>query len=151
VLACVSILRHAHKVANPRVHSNQECFAMEPLPEAGTPQAREALAEEAVLNAAMAFAGHVVADAETRAAQLSGSLPPALATAVHRQFLLETATLCLRRLGEAFTTGLEDAVDDGVRDLMRDGASQAVAATAATEALGDLSLDLLDRLVDPRI
>ncbi len=121
---------------------------MEPLPEAGTPQAREALAEEAVLNAAMAFAGHVVADAETRAAQLSGSLPPALATAVHRQFLLETATLCLRRLGEAFTTGLEDAVDDGVRDLMRDGASQAV---AATEALGDLSLDLLDRLVDPRI
>ncbi|NBT17284.1 MAG: hypothetical protein EBT00_00660 [Proteobacteria bacterium] len=114
---------------------------MEPLPDAGTPQAREALAEEAVLNAAMAFAGHVVADAETRAAQLSGSLPPALATAVHRQFLLETATLCLRRLGEAFTTGLEDAVDDGVRDLI----------TAATEALGDLSLDLLDRLVDPRI
>ncbi|NBQ32898.1 MAG: hypothetical protein EBU21_13290 [Proteobacteria bacterium] len=91
---------------------------MEPLPDAGTPQAREALAEEAVLNAAMAFAGHVVADAETRAAQLSGSLPPALATAVHRQFLLET---------------------------------EAVAATAATEALGDLSLDLLDRLVDPRI
>ena len=63
----------------------------------------------------------------------------------------ETATLCLRRLGEAFTTGLEDAVDAGVRDLMRDGASRAVAATAATEALGDLSLDLLDRLVDPRI
>ena len=127
---------------------------MEPLPDAdtaGTLQAREALAEEAVLHAAMAFAGHVVADAETRAAQLSGSLPPALATAVHRQFLLEAATLCLRRLGEAFTTGHEDAVDSGVRDLMRDGASQAVAATSATEVLGDLSLDLLDRLVDPRI
>lgn len=116
-----------------------------------TPKAREVLAEEAVLNAAMAFAGHVVSDAETRAAQLSGSLSPAVASAVHRQFLLETATLCLRRLGEAFTTDHEDGADAGVSDLMRDGASRAEAATSATEALGDLSLDLLDRLVDPRL
>jgi hypothetical protein len=121
-------------------------------------QGREALAEEAVLNAAMAFAGHVVQDAASRARNISGDGGgPQFTEAMYRQFLLETATLCLRRLGDAYE---EEAVRasqpghardvDGAR-LLRDAATRAAETMTALEGLGDLSLDILDRILEPRV
>lgn len=120
-------------------------------------QGREALAEEAVLNAAMAFAGHVVQDAATRARQVPDTDGTRFADAVYRQYLLETATLCLRRLGEAYEAEARRAEDPGVTTdadasrLLREASARAVDATSALEGLGDLSLDILDRILDPRI
>ncbi len=120
-------------------------------------QGREALAEEAVLNAAMAFAGHVVQDAATRARKVSDASGSGLADAMHRQFLLEAATLCLRRLGEAYEEEARRAsepglpVDADVVRLLRDASERATEVTGALEGLGDLSLDILDRILDPRI
>jgi hypothetical protein len=129
-------------------------------------QGREALAEEAVLNAAMAFAGHVVQDASSRARNVSGDGGgPRIAEAMYRQFLLETATLCMRRLGDAYEEEATRATEAGhavsrasaggidpeaVR-LLRDAATRAAETMAALESLGDLSLDILDRILDPRV
>jgi hypothetical protein len=65
-----------------------------------------------------------------------------------RQYLLETATLCLRRLGESYDTDAAEAALAAVAHLLQDGARQAKEATSAVEALGDLGLDLLDHLLD---
>jgi hypothetical protein len=111
------------------------------------------LTTEMVLNAAVAFAGHVAAAAEQAVARSSAggedtALPPGpLRAAVTRQYLLETATLCLRRLGEMYDEAAADPAQmDGV-DLLRSGGERARAATTMAEALGDLGLDLLDRLL----
>jgi hypothetical protein len=120
-------------------------------------QGREALAEEAVLNAAMAFAGHVVQDASSRARNISGAGgEPRIAEAMYRQFLLETATLCLRRLGDAYAeeaarvAELGHPLDADAARLLRDAATRAAETMTELEGLGDLSLDILDRILDPR-
>jgi hypothetical protein len=64
-----------------------------------------------------------------------------------RQFWLETATLCLRRLGESYGRSQEEAAQSANADLLADGARRADEARAAVEALGDLGLDLLDRFL----
>lgn len=104
------------------------------------------IAEEAVLNAAVAFAGHVATAAQQAVDQLAASAPPRVREAVVRQYFLETATLCLRRLGDSYSAAT--ASDDEEGSLLRDGAARAQEASAAVEVLGDLSLDLLDRLLE---
>jgi len=121
-------------------------------------QGREAFAEEAVLNAAMAFAGHVVQDASSRARNISGDRGGSQITeAMYRQFLLETATLCVRRLGDAYeeeaarATTAGHVLDADTSRLLRDAATRAATMMTALEGLGDLSLDILDRILDPRV
>ncbi len=110
--------------------------------------ARTAIAEEMVLNAAVAFAGHVASAAQEAAAKTGEHAPPALRDTIVRQYLLETATLCLRRLGESYTAAAGDPSQADHKDLMTDGARRAGEASVAVEALGDLGLDLLDRLLE---
>jgi hypothetical protein len=114
----------------------------EPAPAAAT-----ALGEEAVLNAAVAFAGHVVTAAEQAADKTGVAAGAALRGAVFRQYLLETATLCLRKLGESYTGAGDAGAGPEVAELLRDGVERARGATATVEALGDLSLDILDHLL----
>src|SRR5688500_20161779 len=71
-------------------------------------EARAAIAEELVLNAAMAFAGQAVTGAQQSAQATAESAPSSLREVIVRQFWLETATLCLRRLGESSGGALED-------------------------------------------
>ena len=111
-------------------------------------EARAAIAEELVLNAAMAFAGQVVAGAQQSAQSTAEAAPPLLRELIVRQFWLETATLCLRRLGESYGGAMDDAALAAHAELLRDGAKRADEARAAVEALGDLGLDLLDRLLE---
>jgi hypothetical protein len=117
---------------------------------AGMPSeaARTAIAEEMVLNAAMAFAGHVATAAQDAARKTAEQAPPALRETIVRQFFLETATLCLRRLGDSYGSAADDPTQADHVELMRDGARRAGEATASVEALGDLGLDLLDRLLE---
>jgi hypothetical protein len=110
-------------------------------------EAEAALAEEAVLNAAVAFAGHVVTAAQQAAEKAGENVSPALQEAMYRQYLLETATLCLRRLGEAYARAADDPAQAALAGLLRDGAERARQVSATAEALGDLALDLLERLV----
>ena len=115
--------------------------------------ARAAIAEEMVLNAAVAFAGQVVNGAQqaaekTYTATGGEQVPPALRQLIVRQFWLETATLCLRRLGESYGASQSDADQNPNAELLADGARRADEARAAVEALGDLGLDLLDRILD---
>ena len=122
----------------------------EPAPEATDGAATEApgeLTAEAVLNAAVAFAGHVATAAQQAAAKGGESVDPALRDALMRQYLLETATLCLRRLGESYGAAAAAAGSSDLAPALRDGAERAAHASAAVEALGDLGLDLLDRLL----
>ena len=105
-----------------------------------------ALGEEAVLNAAVAFAGHAVQAAQEAAAPAASAGAP-LGEAVFRQYLLETATLCLRRLSESYAAAANDGAHADVAELVRDGAVRAGEAMATVETLGDLSLDILDRLL----
>jgi hypothetical protein len=109
--------------------------------------AAAALGEEAVLNAAVAFAGHVVGAAQEAARKAGEAAGPPLQEALYRQYLLETATLSLRRLSESYATAGADPQQADVADLVQDGAARASEATATVEALGDLSLDILDRLL----
>jgi hypothetical protein len=109
--------------------------------------AAAALGEEAVLNAAVAFAGHVVGAAQEAARTAGEAAGPPLQEALYRQYLLETATLSLRRLSESYATAGADPQQADVADLVQDGAARASEATATVEALGDLSLDILDRLL----
>jgi hypothetical protein len=99
-----------------------------------------------ILNAAVAFAGHVATAAQQAADAAGESIDPALKAAVIRQYLLETATLCLRRLAESYAEA--GAAPEELGALLREGAERATAATATVEAIGDLGLDLLDRLLD---
>ncbi|HEU5317018.1 MAG TPA: hypothetical protein VFX49_12990 [Chloroflexota bacterium] len=110
--------------------------------------ARAAIAEELVLNAAVAFAGQAVSGAQQAAAKTGESLPPAMRELIVRQYWLETATLCLRRLGESYGLAVDDATQAEHADLLRDGARRADEARASVEAIGDLALDLLDRLLE---
>ena len=110
--------------------------------------ARAAIAEEMVLNAAMAFAGHAVAGAQQAAEKASENVPDHLKGVILRQFWLETATLCLRRLGESYGQAAGDAAQTANAELLRDGAKRADEARASVEAIGDLGLDLLDRLME---
>ena len=110
--------------------------------------ARAAIAEEMVLNAAVAFAGQVVNGAQQAAQKTSETAPPALRDLIVRQFWLETATLCLRRLGESYGAAVDDASQSEHADLLKDGARRADEARASVEAIGDLGLDLLDRLLE---
>jgi hypothetical protein len=123
----------------------------EPVPDAASRgEATEAGGEitaEVVLNAAVAFAGHVASAATQAAAKGGESVDPALRDAVMRQYLLETATLCLRRLGESYAAAAAAADTSELAALLGDGAERAGRASAAVEALGDLGLDLLDRLL----
>jgi hypothetical protein len=111
-------------------------------------EAKSAIAEEAVLNAAVAFAGHVVTAAQQGAEEAGQSASAAIRELMVRQYLLETATLCLRRLGESYDTAAGDPSLEAVTELLRDGARRAHEATATVEALGDLGLDVLDQLLD---
>jgi len=111
-------------------------------------EARAAIAEELVLNAAMAFAGQAVAGAQQSAQATAESAPSSLRDVIVRQFWLETATLCLRRLGESYAGALEDTSLTAHADLLQDAARRADEARASVEALGDLGLDLLDRLLE---
>ncbi len=106
-----------------------------------------AMGEEAVLNAAMAFAGHVATAAQQAAMKTGEEVGVPLREAVFRQYLLETATLCLRRLAESYAGATSDESQAAVAELVRDGATRAEEAMATVEALGDLSLDILDRLL----
>ncbi len=108
-------------------------------------EAKAAAAEEVVLNAAVAFAGQVVAAAQQ--AVQKADVPEALQGLMLRQYYLETAALCLRRLAEAYEGAAANPAQPALRDLLADGARRANEASAAVEALGDLSLDLLDRLL----
>ena len=54
----------------------------------------------------------------------------------------------LRRLGESYETAAGDSGLAGLASLLQDGARQAHEVTSAVEALGDLSLDLLDQLLE---
>jgi hypothetical protein len=110
--------------------------------------ARAAIAEEMVLNAAVAFAGQAVGGAQQAAERTAESVPPALRDLIVRQYLLETATLCLRRLGESYSAAVEHGAQPEHAELLTDGARRADEARAAVEALGDLGLDLLDRLLE---
>jgi hypothetical protein len=111
-------------------------------------EARAAIAEELVLNAAMAFAGQVVAGAQQSAQATAEAAPPLLRELIVRQFWLETATLCLRRLGESYGSALDDTTLAAHADLLRDAAGRADEARTTLEALGDLGLDLLDRMLE---
>ncbi len=113
-------------------------------------EAKSAIAEEAVLNAAVAFAGHVITAAQQGAEQASESAGPAIRELMVRQYLLETAMLCLRRLGESYDAAAAagDPALEAVAELLRDGALRAREASTTVEALGDLGLDVLDRLLD---
>jgi hypothetical protein len=122
--------------------------AVDDTAETPSEAARTAIAEEMVLNAAVAFAGHVATAAQEAAAKTGEHAPAALRGVILRQYLLETATLCLRRLGESYTAAADDLSEADHQDLMRDGARRATEASASVEALGDLSLDLLDRLLE---
>lgn len=119
----------------------------QPDGEGGGGEARAALGEEAVLNAAVAFAGHVAGAARQAAERAGETAGQTLQEAIFRQYLLETATLCLRRLSESYGETGTAGADPELAELMQDGASRASAATASIEALGDLSLDILDRLL----
>jgi hypothetical protein len=110
-------------------------------------EATVALGEEAVLNAAVAFAGHAVQAAQEAAGPAGAAAGAPVGEAVFRQYLLETATLCLRRLNESYAAAAGDAAHADVADLVRDGAARAGEAMATVESLGDLSLDILDRLL----
>jgi hypothetical protein len=110
--------------------------------------ARAAMAEELVLNAAVAFAGQAVNGAQQAAEKTAENVPPALRDLIVRQYWLETATLCLRRLGESYGAAADGAVQAEHVELLRDGARRADEARASVEAIGDLALDLLDRLLD---
>jgi hypothetical protein len=123
-----------------------------PVSGAGTasPEAATAIAEEAVLNAAVAFAGHVVTAAQQGAEQAGESASAAVRELMVRQYLLETATLCLRRLGESYDSAAGDPALEAVVELLRDGARRARDATTTVEALGDLGLDVLAQLLDGR-
>ena len=66
---------------------------------------------------------------------------------VLRQYLLETATLCLRRLGESYSASAEEETAADLAAMLQDGAQRATRASSSVEALGDLGLDLLDRLL----
>lgn len=114
----------------------------------GQQEAASARAEEAVLNAAVAFAGHVATAAQQATAQATGTMPAPLQAAMYRQYLLETATLCLRRLADAYATAAADPDQAAVQELLVSGAEQARQISAQVETLGDLSLDLFDRLVE---
>jgi hypothetical protein len=114
---------------------------------ASSAEAAAALGEEAVLNAAVAFAGHVVSAAQEAASKAGETAGLPLQEALYRQYLLETATLSLRRLSESYAAAGADPQQAGVADLVQDGAARASEATATVEALGDLSLDILDRLL----
>ena len=109
--------------------------------------AKTALAEEALLNAAVAFAGKVVTTAQQGAAEAAEHASPALREVMVRQYLLETATLCLRRLGESYESAAADPDLATLAEMLQDGARQAREVTGAVEALGDLGLDLLDQLL----
>ena len=123
--------------------------ASDPGADAGvSTETKTAIAEEAVLNAAVAFAGHVVAAAQQGAEQMGQSASAAIRELMVRQYLLETATLCLRRLGESYDAAAADPALEAVVELLRDGARRAREATATVEALGDLGLDVLDQLLD---
>jgi hypothetical protein len=115
-----------------------------------SPEAATAIAEEAVLNAAVAFAGHVVTAAQQGAEQAGESASAAVRELMVRQYLLETATLCLRRLGESYDSAAGDPALAVVVELLRDGARRARDATTTVEALGDLGLDVLAQLLDGR-
>lgn len=119
-----------------------------PPPDDDRAAAQTAIAEEVILNAAVAFAGHVTTAAQQAVEQAGANIAPPLRDAMLRQYLLETATLCLRRLDEAYSGAAADPAAAAVRDLLDDGARRAREATAAVEALGDLALDLLDRLLE---
>ena len=124
--------------------------ATEPESEAGagsTASAPAELTEEIILNAAVAFAGHVATAALEAAAQGGDAMEASLRNAIARQYLLETATLCLRRLGESYTEAAGDPALAELAELLRDGASRAAQASTHAEALSDLGLDLLDRLL----
>jgi hypothetical protein len=110
--------------------------------------ARAAIAEEMVLNAAVAFAGQAVSGAQQAAAKAAESAPPSLQGLIVRQFWLETATLCLRRLGESYAAAIDEAPQSPNVELLRDGQHRADESRASVEALGDLGLDLLDRLLE---
>jgi len=95
----------------------------------------------------MAFAGHAVAGAQQAAEKASENVPEHLQGVIVRQFWLETATLCLRRLGESYAQAAGDAAQNANVELLRDGAKRTDEARASVEAIGDLGLDLLDRLM----
>ena len=105
------------------------------------------LGDEAVLNAAVAFAGQAVLAAPEASGPAAAAGGPALGEAVFRQYLLETATLCLRRLNESYAAAAGDPAHADVVDQVREGAERAGEARATVETLGDLSLDILDRLL----
>ncbi len=110
--------------------------------------ARAAIAEEMVLNAAMAFAGQVATAAQQSAEKTAEGAPAVLQDVIIRQYLLETATLCLRRLGESYAASVNAGTNEPAQELLRDGARRADEARAQVEALGDLGLDLLDRVLE---
>lgn len=114
-----------------------------PLPEGAT-----AITEEVVLNAAMAFAGHVATAAQQGVEQIAAAAPAQVRDALTRQYLLETATLCLRRLGESYEAAVVDPGMAANADLLRDGLRRVGEARAAIEPLGDVELDLLDSLLE---
>lgn len=113
----------------------------------GVPEDGEDLTAEVILNAAVAFAGHVATAAQKTAGDASGVLEGPVREAVVRQYLLETATLCLRRLGDSYATAAIDPAQAPYSELLRDGAERAGSASSAVEALGDVGLDLLDGLL----
>ncbi|HEV2123717.1 MAG TPA: hypothetical protein VGW38_13215 [Chloroflexota bacterium] len=114
-----------------------------PLPEGAT-----AITEEVVLNAAMAFAGHVATAAQQGVEQIAAAAPAQVRDALTRQYLLETATLCLRRLGESYETAAADPGLAANAELLRDALRRVGEARAAVEPLGDVELDLLDSLLE---
>jgi hypothetical protein len=107
-----------------------------------------ALTEEVVLNAAVAFAGHVATAAQQGVEQVAAAAPSMVREAITRQYLLETATLCLRRLSESYEAAAKDPNQEANVDLLRDGARRVNEARDTVEPLGDLELDLLDRLLE---
>jgi hypothetical protein len=107
----------------------------------------QALTTDVLLNAAVAFAGHVATAAEQAAAQHVESEDRAVSAAALRQYLLETATLCLRRLGESYSASADEETAADLAAMLQDGAQRATRASSAVETLGDLGLDLLDRLL----
>ncbi|HEX2037271.1 MAG TPA: hypothetical protein VHS99_24090 [Chloroflexota bacterium] len=110
-------------------------------------EATAAFGEEVVLNAAVAFAGQVTTAAQQAAASTGDAVDPSLREAVFRQYLLETATLCLRRLEESYGSKAAAPPAEDLAELLRNGAAQAHQAMGQVEALGDLGLDILDRLL----
>lgn len=127
---------------------NDPASTTEPTPGATPGAPPPALTAEVILNAAVAFAGHVATAAQQTADAAGESIDPALKAAVIRQYLLETATLCLRRLGESYAEAAGGTTGGELGALLREGAERATAARATVETIGDLGLDLLDRLLD---